>query len=108
LVVENLQNAGDVMRIYRNKTGFPTEYLYFNNSGVIGFNPGGWNITAVGDIICRNVNASASVTATNSLIVENESDATVPFRVYKKRSADANRYLLFNAPTETLSYRSAL
>ena len=107
LVVENSQGAGDAMRIYRDGNNFPTEYLFFNNTGSLGFNPGGWNITSVGDITCRNVNASASITATNSLIVENESNASVPFRVYKKRSADANRYLLFNAPTETLSYQTS-
>jgi hypothetical protein len=92
LIVENLQGAGNVMEIYRDGNSFPTEYLFFNSGGTLGYSVASWSISSVGDILCRNVNTTAGITVGNSLIVDNDSNATVPFRVYKRRITDPNTF----------------
>lgn len=57
-VVENLQGAGDVMQIYRDGNLFPTEYLFFTNTGSLGYNPGAWFINRLGEFVGSGVTVS--------------------------------------------------
>ena len=67
LVVENLQGAVDVMKVYRDGNLFPVEYLYFNNSGSLGFNPGAWSINRFGQFNGSSVIVNDNIVATNSI-----------------------------------------
>ena len=64
-IVENVNNTGLVMAMYRDKTNFPADYLSFNNSGDLG-------LTAVGSngwLIDRNGNPTFNDTTTKTLEV---------------------------------------
>jgi hypothetical protein len=91
--VRNNNNATDSIQIYRNQATFPSEYLFYNNSGTIGINDGAvnWNIQRSGVANFNTVNTTNINIATNAGITTLNDSA-----IRLRQSSDPNHYLQFN------------
>ena len=70
-IVENRINTLDPMKIHRNILLFPNEYLFFTNTGSLGFNPGGWYINRFGQFNGSSVIVNDFIQATNNIETTN-------------------------------------
>jgi hypothetical protein len=71
IIVENRTNTIDPMKIHRDILSFPNEYLYFNNTGSLGFNPGAWSINRFGQFNGSSIIVNDFIQATNNIQTTN-------------------------------------
>jgi hypothetical protein len=70
-IVENRINSIDPMKIHRDILSFPNEYLYFNNTGSLGFNPSAWSINRFGQFNGSSIVVNDFIQATNNIQTTN-------------------------------------
>ena len=103
MIIYNINNDPQALRVYRNESAYVNEYLYYNNDGKLGINNGGfnWRIDRNGEIVAKSldvtttINASSDIT-TGNYFIGNGIDISTSYILLQNPTSLTNNYATLN------------
>ena len=117
MIIYNINDDPQALRVYRNESLFVNEYLFYNNDGKLGINNGGfnWNIDRNGEIVAKSldvtttINASSDIT-TGNYFIGNGIDILTSYILLQNPMAVTNNFatLHWNTSTKEVGWAASL